>query len=108
MERGLSIHRGYFGSSKAAVTDDKSPLFQSPAGKTGRLTGNPDRVDAYQPTFPKFRWLRGQVTRWASWATANRAVCAAGVRTSRLTAPRRVMIRFPGVYSSRLTTRKRK
>jgi hypothetical protein len=52
---------------RAPVTDDKSPLFQSPAGKTGRLTGNPmDRVDAYQPTFPRFRWLRGQLTRWAS------------------------------------------
>jgi hypothetical protein len=38
---------------RAAVTDDKSCLFQSRAGKTGRLTGNPmDRVDAYQPTFP--------------------------------------------------------
>jgi hypothetical protein len=52
---------------RAAVTDDKSLLFQSPGGKTGRLTGNPmDRVDAHQPTFPRFRWLRGQVTRWAS------------------------------------------
>jgi len=58
---------------RAAVTDDKSPFSQL----TGRLTGNPmDRVDAYQPTFPRFRWLRGQVTRWASWATANRAPCA--------------------------------
>jgi len=38
----------------------------------------------------------------------SRPECAAGVRTSRVTAPRRVMIRLLGVDSPRLTTRKRK
>src|SRR5215813_13895125 len=101
-ERGPSIHGGYFGSSKGSgYRRHVSPV--PVASRQDRPTeGKPDGPRRCVSTdVPQILVVARPGDRWAK---ANPTMCAAGVRTGRLTAPRRVMIRLLGVYFPRLIT----